>query len=198
MIFSAQQLVALLPAVLDADPSPAVTGQKCTAAAVLVPIVCDDPEPSLLLTIRTEVVETHKGQISFPGGVVEKADADASATALRETEEEIGMSSQSVRVCGYLPGLATPTGFCIVPVVGVIERLPALRPNANEVAEVFRAPLSFFLDERNGRREERWLEGRAFDIWFYDFGGRVIWGATGRIIHTLVERLRMAEGDGRR
>lgn len=160
-------------------------------AAVLVPLVFEHEEVHLLLTKRTDLVETHKGQISFPGGMVDTADTDIIQTALREAQEELGLPAPSVEPVGLLDDLATPTGFVITPVVGLIRALPPLTPNPDEVAEVFCVPLEFFATPNAGRSERREWKGKHYEIWFYDFGEHRIWGATAMIARSLLERLHL-------
>ncbi|MBI3194983.1 MAG: CoA pyrophosphatase [Ignavibacteriae bacterium] len=151
-------------------------------AAVLVPLVLKNDELHLLLTVRTHEVETHKGQISFPGGVCDAEDMNETETALREAEEEIGLPKSSVEILGILDDFATPTGFLITPVVGCIESLPLLKPNPDEVAEVLFVPLSFFINEQNRRTEERTANGKLLKVWFFDYQQHTIWGATAAMI----------------
>lgn len=158
-------------------------------AAVLVPLVQSDDGLNLLFTRRTESVETHKGQISFPGGVVDDSDKDAIHTALRETKEEIGIESSRVTTLGLLDDIATPIGFIITPVVGLLEGNPELRLSETEVAEVFQTPLSFFADTGNGTMKYREAAGRRYEVWSYDTGRHVIWGATANIIRLLLAKL---------
>lgn len=158
-------------------------------AAVLVPLIGGDEELKLLFTRRTESVETHKGQISFPGGMVEESDADLVETALREAHEEIGISPSAVHPLGFLNDIATPIGFVITPVVGFLRSRPELRLSDSEVAEVFEMPLSFFMDSKNGRQEFREVKGRRYEVWHYDTGKHVIWGATAMIVRLLLEKL---------
>jgi 8-oxo-dGTP pyrophosphatase MutT (NUDIX family) len=160
-------------------------------AAVLVPLVQKSDGFDLLLTKRTDAVETHKSQISFPGGMVDSDDVDITQTALREAEEELGLPPSAVETLGMLDDLPTPTGFVITPVIGVIQSLPALRPNTVEVAEVFQAPLEFFVDERNGKSELREFRGKQHEVWFYQFGEHLIWGATAMITRSLLQRLHL-------
>jgi 8-oxo-dGTP pyrophosphatase MutT (NUDIX family) len=159
--------------------------QGLTPAAVLVTIVYRGGEPAFLLTRRTDEVETHKGQISFPGGIVDPADDSFVATALREAEEELGIRRRDVDILGILDDLATPTGFVITPVVGLLRRDPELRINPHEVAEVFHVPLAFFSNEGNGRAELLDAHQGRREVWFYDYGGHTIWGATAAIIRSL-------------
>jgi 8-oxo-dGTP pyrophosphatase MutT (NUDIX family) len=164
-----------------------------TPAAVLIPLVLGETSVDLLLTRRTEDVETHKGQIAFPGGMVDDGDANRRHTALRETEEELGIAPAHIEVLGILDDLLTPTGFVITPVVGIVETLPVMKPNPREVAEVFMVPLAFFAESQNARRE--WLSTPLGEreVWFYEYGGRVIWGATAAMIRNLCDVLRRIE-----
>jgi 8-oxo-dGTP pyrophosphatase MutT (NUDIX family) len=174
--------------VLEAAPREPVRLPGYSPAAVLVPVLLDADAPELLFTKRTDDVETHKGQVSFPGGVCDDTDAGPVDTALRETEEELGIPRSLVEVVGCLPELKTPTGFSITPVVGLLSALPRLTPSAAEVAAVFRAPLALFA---GGRSEMRMVDGVAREVWFYDHHGTVIWGATAAIARTLHERTRL-------
>jgi 8-oxo-dGTP pyrophosphatase MutT (NUDIX family) len=161
-------------------------------AAVLVPLVPGNGETHLLLTRRTDAVETHKGQVAFPGGMVDEDDRDRMATALRETDEELGIGSAAIEPIGYLDDLATPTGFLITPVLGVLSRMPAMSLNPAEVAEAFLVPLSFFENNINRRRVTRGTEFGPRETWQYDFDGRIIWGATATIIRDLMVMLQPA------
>lgn len=160
-------------------------------AAVLVPLVRSDNRFELLFTKRTDTVETHKGQISFPGGVVDASDNDIVHTALREADEEIGIPESCIEIIGLLDDMATPTGFVVTPVVGVISELPTLNLNADEVAEVFRVELEFFVHPSNGRTQLREFRGTSHEVWYYDCGEHVVWGATAAIIRSLVKKLQM-------
>jgi 8-oxo-dGTP pyrophosphatase MutT (NUDIX family) len=160
-------------------------------ASVLVPVICEADDVRLLFTRRTELVETHKGQVSFPGGMMDADDADVIRTALREAWEEVGIPDSAVRVLGMLDDLATPTGFVITPVVGILERPPQLSPNKDEVAEVFQVPLLVFADPANGRTEMREFRGTSHEVWFYEQAGHTIWGATAMIVRSLLRRLEL-------
>ena len=183
-----------LAAILQERNRRVISPAGLTRAAVLVPLIMTPGGESLLFTRRTEDVETHKGQISFPGGMVDRADRDVVEAALRETEEEIGLDRSNVEVAGLLDDLTTPSGFLITPVVGVVRTIPSLRPNRAEVAEVFQVPLAFFADERNGRTETRTVQGRSYELWFYERDSNLIWGATAFIVRSLLDAVR----DGRR
>ncbi|OMG51829.1 CoA pyrophosphatase [Azonexus hydrophilus] len=160
-----------------------------TAAAVLFPIVLRDNGYTVLLTQRTAHLRDHAGQVSFPGGRVEETDATPLDTALRETEEEIGLTRNHVEVLGYLPEYRTGTGFRVVPVVGVVTPPFDLRPDPFEVAEVFEVPLSFLLDQSNHQRHSVHLRGALRHYFAMPYGDYFIWGATAGMIRSLTERL---------
>ncbi len=163
-------------------------------AAVLIPIFVDGGAPHLLLTKRTETVEHHKGQISFPGGGEEPEDTDLMETALRETHEEIGLPPASVEVWGRLDEVETVvSGFAVTPFVGLIPPPIGLRPNPNEIADIVTVPLAVFLDPANVRTEHMQRDGRLREVLFYDYPPHVIWGLTAYIINSLVGLL-TAEG----
>jgi 8-oxo-dGTP pyrophosphatase MutT (NUDIX family) len=157
------------------------------SAAVLLPLIWNQTEYSLLFTERTNTVEHHKGQISFPGGMVDENDNDVTATALREIFEEVGIPASAVKVLGMLDDLWVPSGFIITPVVGFLQTLPSLHLNTTEVAETFYVPLSFFMNERHVRMEHRERGGKIHEVYFYDYEQRTIWGATAAIVRNLVQ-----------
>jgi 8-oxo-dGTP pyrophosphatase MutT (NUDIX family) len=158
-------------------------------AGVLVPLFEKNGELHVILTKRTDVVEHHKGQISFPGGTKDKTDADIIDTALREAGEEIGIEKNSVEILGVLDDFCTPSGFCITPVVGFVHSLPSFSLNAAEVSEVFDVPLSFILDPRNERIEQRTLQDGVKTIYYYNYGQYEIWGATAAILRSFLHEL---------
>lgn len=162
-------------------------------AAVLIPMVPRGGDFDLLLTRRTEDVETHKGQVAFPGGMRDAADRSPVDTALREAEEEVGIARERVNVAGLLDDMETPTGFVITPVAGFLPNADDVVPNAAEVASIFLSPLSFFADGRNARRETRRLRGKDHEVFFYEHGGHLIWGVTAAIIRSLVAVLEGAQ-----
>ncbi|HEX6703546.1 MAG TPA: CoA pyrophosphatase [Albitalea sp.] len=127
------------------------TSREPTHASVLVPLVLRD-ELTVLLTQRTDHLNDHPGQISFPGGRAEPSDADAIATALREAEEEIGLHARHIDVLGSLPTYTTGTGFIVTPVVALIEPPFTIAPDPFEVAEAFEVPLAFLMSPANHRR----------------------------------------------
>lgn len=163
-------------------------------AGVLVPLILGVEGADLLFTRRTDHVETHKGQISFPGGMADESDADIVHTALREAEEELGIGAKLVDIKGKLDDLAVPSGFIITPVVGILGALPSLTPNPQEVAEAFTVPLAFFCNPANGRSELRDYRGGRREVWFYEHGEHIIWGATAMIVRSLLLKLGVLGG----
>jgi 8-oxo-dGTP pyrophosphatase MutT (NUDIX family) len=155
-----------------------------TTAAVLIPLLQVGNEWRVLFTRRTERVETHKGQVAFPGGAKDPGDRDVDVTALRETEEEIGIPPEMVRLIGRMPAMTTVTGFLVTPVVGVLREEPRLRLAEEEVSRAFWVPLDWLLDD--GNYEER-LYTRSngsseMVVFYYPYDGETIWGVTGRIV----------------
>jgi len=155
-------------------------------AGVLVPVIVSNDGLMLLFTKRTEIVETHKGQVSFPGGVVEASDRDILHTAIREANEEVGVPEGDIEIVGLLDDHATPTGFVITPVVALVRPSAPFTPNTDEVADVFQVPIEFFADPLNARMEIRTVQGRAREVWHYTAGEHTIWGATAAIVRSLL------------
>lgn len=158
-------------------------------AAVLVPLVRRETGLTVLLTQRTDHLPKHAGQVSFPGGKSEPHDASLVETALRETEEEIGLERGLVEVAGQLDIYETRSGFEVTPVVGLVEPSFALRPDPREVADVFEVPLAFVLDPANHQRDTRELEGLTRVFYVLPYPDRYIWGATAGILVNLYEVL---------
>lgn len=150
----------------------------------------DDEEICLVLTRRTESVDNHRGQISFPGGSMD-AGEDAVTTALREAQEELGVDPACVEVLGQLsPLYIPPSGFCIYPVVAYANERPAFTPSPDEVAEVLEIPISHLLDPST-RKEEVWqMYGQNVRVPFYAVGPHKIWGATAMVLCELLALLR--------
>jgi 8-oxo-dGTP pyrophosphatase MutT (NUDIX family) len=151
-------------------------------AAVLVPIV-DRGEPCLVFAKRTELVPSHRGQISFPGGRVEDGDTGLLAAALRESEEEIGLPARAVDPLGALDDTETwATQYVITPWVGAVLAPVAWRPDGGEIERVIEVPISALTDPRAFRVEPRTREGVTHAVYFYEWRGETIWGATARIV----------------
>ena len=154
-------------------------------AAVLVPVVVRPEALSVLLTRRTDHLHHHPGQISFPGGRVEDSDVSSVMTALRETEEEIGLAPERIELLGELPEYLTGTGFRITPVVGLVHPPFELKLDTFEVAEAFEVPLSHFLDPANHQRHSKEYRGRMRQYYAMPYGGYFIWGATAGMLVSL-------------
>ncbi|TWT15977.1 CoA pyrophosphatase [Reyranella sp. CPCC 100927] len=154
-------------------------------AAVLVPLVDHATGLTVLLTQRTADMPSHAGQIAFPGGRRQIEDPDLIATALRETEEEIGVGRDHVDVIGSLDNYVTGTGFLITPVVGFVAPPFELKPDPREVADIFEVPLDFFLDPANHHVHSRTWQGRERRYYAMPYGERYVWGATAGMLKNL-------------
>jgi 8-oxo-dGTP pyrophosphatase MutT (NUDIX family) len=159
-------------------------------AAVLVPVVKREKELTVLFTRRTAHLHDHAGQISFPGGRAEPGDTGAAETAMRETEEEIGLSAGRVEVLGDLPQYVTVTGYRVTPVVGLVTPPLDLKPDDFEVAEVFEVPLAFLLDPANHQRNHVLFDGKERYYYAIPFRQYYIWGATAGMLMNLNSFLR--------
>lgn len=169
----------------DLVPDGAVSVQ----AAVLVGLVPREAGTQVLLTRRTDALRQHAGQVSFPGGRVELDDADAVATAMRETHEEIGLGATQIQPLGFLDPLATITGYRVQPVVAVLASDYVARPDPNEVADVFEVPLAFLLDPANLATHTLDFRGRPREVFEYRYPAQRIWGATASMLFNLRQRL---------
>lgn len=161
---------------------------RLAPAAVLVAIV-EREVPAILLTRRTEHLATHAGQISFPGGRIDDADADAVAAALREADEEIGLGADFIAPLGFLDPFETISAFRVLPVVARVRPGFVLRLNPGEVAEAFEAPLSLFLDRSAHRVQFVEYRGLRREIHEFEYAGHRIWGATAAMLVNLRDRL---------
>lgn len=156
-------------------------------AAVLIPIVERKQEPTIILTVRTAHLSSHAGQIALPGGKIDREDGGATHAALREAEEEIGLSRSEVRRIGELSPYLTGSGYRVVPVVAEVDPSHHLTPNPDEVADVFEVPLSFLMNPANHRKQSRTWQGRERYFYAMPFGERYIWGVTAGILRSLYE-----------
>jgi 8-oxo-dGTP pyrophosphatase MutT (NUDIX family) len=173
---------------LDRDPRP-VAAQGDRLAAVLALVVGDD-EPAVLLTERAASMSRHAGEVSFPGGLAEPEDPDLRATAVRETHEELGIAPEAVEVLGALAPIHTHVSATLVtPFVALASALPPLAPNVDEIAAVH-VPSLAALDAVEEQRVLREDAGTAWRGWWYELPGVTVWGATGFMIHALLELLR--------
>ncbi len=173
--------------VLVTEPDPQSPARD---AAVLVPLFVKDRELHTLFTQRTEDVEHHKGQISFPGGAKEERDQTLWHTAVRETEEEIGVPAQSVRLLGALPRIVTVTNFDVAPFVGAIPYPVVFAPHEREVAAIIEVPIAYLLrPDCEETRMVKW-KGRDVPTPVYHYRGNAIWGVTAHILSELLYALR--------
>lgn len=159
-----------------------------TPAAVLIPVVSHN-ELTVLFTQRTTHLKSHAGQVSFPGGRVEPGDASAEFTALREAQEEIGLSPDRVEILARLPDYRTRTGFRVTPVVGLVTPPLELAPDPREVESVFEVPLAFLLDPAKRQRRTREFQGMTVGYYVFEYQDRVIWGATAGMLVNLYRML---------
>ena len=157
-------------------------------AAVLVPII-DQENPEVVFTLRARDLAHHPGQVSFPGGAVERSDNSAVQTAIRETREEIGIAETAIQAIGFLDRFDTISDYRVLPVVGLLEPNLKWNPDHTEVDEVFTVPLSIITDSSRYRCTERDYKGARHMIWSLTWGEHVIWGVTAAIVRNLVDRL---------
>jgi 8-oxo-dGTP pyrophosphatase MutT (NUDIX family) len=165
------------------------------AAAVLVPLLPRPEGLHVLFTERSKELRTHSGQVSFPGGSIDPTDESVTHAALREAREEVGLHAEHVEILGRLDDCPTfVTGFVISPVVGIVDPLAFTAagrypwtPSPAEIAQLHELPLDAFCDPKNLRIEERVARGVPHAIYWYTVQGTVVWGATARILHQLLE-----------
>jgi 8-oxo-dGTP pyrophosphatase MutT (NUDIX family) len=170
-----------LPQLNDGHRLPGREG-KTTPAAVLIPIVNRPHGLTLLLTQRSDTLPDHPGQISFPGGRQETTDQSPAHTALRESEEEIGLDERRVEILGQVGRYETVTGYAVTPVIGWVEPPFEIKADPMEVADVFEVPLSFVLNPDNFVQRHREVAGRTRHYFACPYGDRYIWGATAAMI----------------
>ena len=172
------------------SPHPVPGVEEGAPAAVILPLV-DDDEPTVIFTKRRDDLSRHPGEISFPGGLRHAEDADLLQTALRETEEELGIPATLVDILGYLEPLHTfVSGILITPVVGALDRRPEMTPSPHEIEEVLEFPVRRLLEVE---REVVWESaGRTWQGSVYDIEGHTVWGATGKILSDFLRRFEAA------
>jgi 8-oxo-dGTP pyrophosphatase MutT (NUDIX family) len=174
------------------DPGFAGTAEAVAAlrlAAVLVPVIAHSGEATVLLTQRTDHLPAHAGQIAFPGGKIEDGDETPLTAALREAQEEVGLTPGHVDPIGYLRPYRTRTGFHIVPVVAMVRPGFALTLDRREVADAFEVPLSFLMNPENHQRRSRVLLGARRYFFAMPYENRYIWGVTAGIIRELYKEV---------
>jgi len=165
----------------------AITDEKLIPSAVLVPIYNKEGQCHILFTQRTEKVKEHKGQISFPGGARQDGES-LLETALRESREEIGLSPADVEVLGELDDTVTMfSNYIVTPFVGIIPWPHNLKADGWETDELIEVPITTLLDKKSREDKDEVIEGKTVTSYFYNYKGRVIWGATARILHQFLE-----------
>jgi len=162
-----------------------ITGENLKASAVLIPLFYNQGQYHVLFTERSEEVDFHKGQVCFPGGTREPSDSSLLQTALRETEEEIGLRAKDVEILGEFDDNVTLTSnYVISPFVALIPHPYPLKADGREIREIFSVPLSFLMDEANFKQES----------YEYEYEGHIIWGATARILRQFIHLLKSGSG----
>ncbi|MFD2165961.1 CoA pyrophosphatase [Thalassotalea euphylliae] len=162
---------------------------RVKAAAVLIPLVETERGLDIVFTRRADHLKHHPGQISFPGGKVEKQDANYVETALREAHEEIALNPEQVDVLGQLEPYHTITGYQVTPIIGLISGELALQADEQEVAEIFTVPLSFFVDHQNHLKVSTFHKGKKHHVYFMPYKHYNIWGATAAMLADLVAHI---------
>jgi len=156
-------------------------------AAVLVPLFQKDGDCHLLFTKRSEEVKYHKGEISFPGGVVDEEDRELIHTALREAFEEIGLKESDVQIIGVLDDIVTITEFIVTPIVGLFPYPYPFKVSEVEIAELIEVPLASLLNEDSFSEREIFRGGQNEIVYAYQYGKHIIWGATARILKQFLD-----------
>ncbi len=174
---------------LPQEPAPPVPASDLVPAGVLVPLFVQEEAIRVLFTQRTLLVKDHRGQIAFPGGVRDPGDAHLLATALRETDEEIGLAPEAVEVLGTLPPIATITGYHITPFVGLIPYPYDFHPSPQEVKRLLALPVAEFYEPERWRTGPYTFQGRTTRVCYWHNGREVVWGATARILLNLLAHL---------
>jgi 8-oxo-dGTP pyrophosphatase MutT (NUDIX family) len=171
------------------DPSLLNSGYR--RAAVLMPLLLLNAEWHVMFTRRSNTVQDHKGQVSFPGGVAEEFDESPERTACRELEEEIGIPQKEVEILGQMGEMPTITSYLVTPVVGVIPWSTELTPNPTEVDRVFTIPLCWLADpSHHEERLYRLSDGSEHPVIFFEeFDGELLWGVTARIVLNFLDKV---------
>ncbi|WP_164016063.1 CoA pyrophosphatase [Pyxidicoccus trucidator] len=193
---SVEALFESLEARLSSRPARTVDlpGLVLREASVLVPVFERDGVPHVLFTRRPPTLRTHADQYSFPGGGRDAEDATPLHTALRETEEELGVDRRRVRVLGMLDEVPTISQYRVSPFVGVIPGDGQYRPSAEEVAFILEVPLANLLDPAILRVERKEVFGAERELYFYTYGTHIIWGATARILRDFLNHVTQVPG----
>lgn len=172
-----------------------ITNENLFPSAVLIPLFYSQGQYHVLFAKRSDEVNFHKGQVCFPGGGPETRDSSLLQTALREAEEEIGLKAEDVEILGELDDNPTLTsGYVISPFVASIPYPYPFKADRREVEQIFSVPLSALMDEANFRQDYKTINGKTVCVYYYEYGGKLIWGATARIVRQFTELLRSETG----
>ncbi|MEX2334528.1 MAG: CoA pyrophosphatase, partial [Pseudohongiella sp.] len=176
-------------------PNQPIDGKNLRHAGVLIPVIKAGAgtESRIMLTLRTQHLRSHAGQVSLPGGSAEAQDVDIIGTALREAEEETCLPAHAVQVMGTLPALIMPSAFHVTPVVGLVDADVKLQACPIEVAEIFYVPTSFLLNPKNYRVASMEFQNRERRFMETHYDGYRIWGATAAILHHLAKQIHQLE-----
>jgi len=158
-------------------------------ASVMILFLEKEGAPHVLMTLRTETVSNHKGQVSFPGGGYDSTDRDYLETALRETMEEVGILPEEIEILGEFDEYISIAGYHVYTYVGALNRKQNYVVSREEIDEMLEVPFSLFYNEQYNRCEKLTHEGREFDVYFYDYGSTTIWGMTARIITDFARKI---------
>jgi 8-oxo-dGTP pyrophosphatase MutT (NUDIX family) len=195
--FESADLIEVARQCVQAHTPVSLEIETWTAAAVLLLLYRVAGSEHILFTVRSNEVEHHKGQISFPGGAVHEADRDLEMTALRETYEEVGLDPEHIEVVGRLDDIITNSPFRVTPVVAILHGGPyEFVPSPAEVGEILEVPLRHLLDPNNVLEDRRARDGEASGRRSYTFGGHHVWGATARILTDFLQMLPAGGGRG--
>ncbi len=192
MPFCQQDFVEEIRSLLTSRERRVIVHPSYARAAVLVPFFNKNGSCHLLFTKRTDLVKHHKGEISFPGGMVDEDDLNPEKTALREADEEIGLKEKDVQILGLLDDIVTVTQFIVTPVVGLFPYPYPFQTSQIEIAELIEVPLSFLLAQENFTEHEIIRMGRSESVFAYQYEGHVIWGATARILKQFLDVIHLA------
>jgi len=162
-------------------------------AAVLVPLFQKEGDCHLLFTKRSEEVKYHKGEISFPGGVVDEEDRELIHTALREAHEEIGLKESDVQIIGVLDDIVTITEFIVTPIVGLFPYPYPFKVSEVEIAELIEVPIASLLNEDSFSEREIFRGGQNEIVYAYQYGKHIIWGATARILRQFLDLITLSK-----
>jgi 8-oxo-dGTP pyrophosphatase MutT (NUDIX family) len=172
-----------------------IQGSSRTRAAVLIPFFDKEEKPCIIFTKRTDHVATHRGEICFPGGVMEESDSNLLQTALREVEEELAIPAANIEVLGSLDEIRTvSSNFLVVPYIGYLNEMVPFLPNEWEVSEVLEIPFEHFANPEIFHEERRVVDHQEIPVYFYQWESHMIWGVTGRILKSLLDLMLDPEG----